>query len=530
MYALRRWPSSAAVRRGGSCLTPYSSCSVHGARQFHRLSVEAAAVDQARLEENQKLCAKLGELNKWAGAGGGADAIKRHKLQHRKLLADERLQLLLDKDAPFVEVGKLVGSADGLPRGGSIIGIGSVSGRLCVINATDGTVKGGTVYPVGVKKQLRGQYLSETLALPSIYVIDSGGAFLPLQADIFPDKNHGGRTFRNQAVLGAKGITQIAVVVGSCTAGGAYVPTMSDEAVIVDKIGSVFLGGPPLVKAALGENVSTEQLGGATLHCRDSGCTDYFAKTEPEAFEYCRQIVSTLKASNCAQNSADQKTVQSPAYPEDDLINLAGSVDPSPAFVYQLLSRVLDGSEFLEFRQMYGEGLICGYGKVDGRTIGVVAAVGTGVDAKSALKACQLVQMCEDRGIPLAFFQRCLHDGWSQYDAHTIKPHAQLMQAIATSRVHKVVVNVGGAFGADYFLTCGRSFDPTFYFAWPNAVISHSREDEKPESALSAASRLIVDDVIFPQDTRKVLQQVIPLLFRSARSPNEQGSCRLMRL
>ncbi|NWU95883.1 MCCB carboxylase, partial [Upupa epops] len=337
--------------------------------------------------------------------GGGDDAIQRHTQRNKKLFVRERLSLLLD-DGPFLELSPLAGL--GLPYGdvpaaGCLTGIGRIRGVWCVFVANDATVKGGTLYPIGVKKQLRAQEIAQQNRLASVYLVDSGGAFLPLQSELFPDKLHGGRIFYNEAVLSATGIPQVALVCGSCVAGGAYIPTMAEEAVIVENIGTLFLAGPPLVRAATGEDVSAQELGGAQLHAEVSGCCDHLAPSEAEAHQRLRSIISTLSyQEQPAQEVAEQQ--DSPLYSAEELLGLAPRDHRCSLPVRLILSRLMDGSRFQEFKGSYGRTLVTGFGHVEGRLAGVVANNGELSD-DAALKGCHFVQLCAQRGIPLLFFQ-----------------------------------------------------------------------------------------------------------------------------
>lgn len=341
---------------------------------------------QSARERSSKVKSVFEEILAVVHAGGGPKAIHRHTVTNKKLLVRERLKLLLDDDSPFVEIGALAGmflDYGTIPAGGSVAGIGKIHGRYCIIGGNDATVKGGAFFPISIIKQTRLQQLSLINRLPYIYLVDSGGAYLPLQAEIFPDRDHGGRTFYNEAVLSACGIPQIAVVCGNSTAGGAYCPTMAEETIIVKELGTIFLGGPPLVKAATGEIVSDQDLGGADVHCRISGCTDYFAETEEEAFEMCRESILTL---NVPADPNEAKFVE-PLYPIDELEVLSGKDVLSKSDMYEVLCRILDGSMFKEFKKKFGSNVITGFGFISGKLVGLIANSGciTYQDAQKGL-------------------------------------------------------------------------------------------------------------------------------------------------
>ncbi|KAK7485216.1 hypothetical protein BaRGS_00023467 [Batillaria attramentaria] len=481
-----------------------------------------------------------------AHAGGGEKAIARHTQQHKKMVIEDRVKALIDEDSPFLELSTLAGyqmEYGTVPRAGTLTGIGRVFGKLCMLSANDGAVKGGSMYPVTVKKHIRAQEIAQQNRLPFIYVVDSGGAFLPLQSDIFPDKNHGGRGFYNEAVMSAEQIPQVAVVCGSCTAGGAYVPTMADEAVIVHKAGSVFLGGPPLVKAALGEVISAEELGGATLHCSVSGCTDYFAPDEKSAFEMCRNIVATL---NVHHNDAKGRlSPQLPLYDPEELPALIPCSDQHKLDMYQVIARLVDGSAFHEFKKMFGPTLLTGFAHLDGYLIGIVGNQGE-ITSDAAAKGAHFVTMCNERQIPLVFLQNTWPETQTLNRAvagDQLKCQARMMAAVSCASVPKITVIVGNAIGPDYYLMGGKPMSPNFLFTWPNAVRCAEKPDvlaeavkgnlaatvtdaEKRESliakyeerlaaettAVFASSRVWDDGVILPQDTRQVLSQCLAIV------------------
>jgi 3-methylcrotonyl-CoA carboxylase beta subunit len=405
--------------------------------------------------------------------GGGEKARARHT-ERGKLLPRERIRQLLDVGTPFLELSQL--AAHGMYGGdvasaGVVTGIGRVSGRECVVVANDATVKGGTYFPVTVKKHLRAQEIAAQNRLPCIYLVDSGGAHLPSQDEVFPDKEHFGRIFFNQANLSAAGVPQIAVVMGSCTAGGAYVPAMSDESVIVRKQGTIFLGGPPLVKAATGEVVSAEDLGGADVHSRTSGVTDHYALDDAHALRIARRIVLNLN-----HVKRPQVELRRPVDPARDPSELHGVVPADPRKPYdvrEVIARVVDGSELDEFKRLYGTTLVTGFAHVHGYPVGIVANNGI-LFSESALKGAHFIQLCAQRGIPLVFLQNIT--GFmvgSKYEAGGIaKDGAKMVTAVACAKVPKFTFLIGGSFGAGNYGMCGRAYSPRFLWSWPNARIS----------------------------------------------------------
>jgi len=405
--------------------------------------------------------------------GGGETARKRH-LGRGKLLPRDRVRLLLDVGSPFLELSQLAAHEvydDDVPGAGIITGIGRVAGRECLLVVNDATVKGGTYYPITVKKHLRAQEIAEQNHLPCIYLVDSGGANLPNQDEVFPDRDHFGRIFFNQANMSAKGIPQVAVVMGSCTAGGAYVPAMADESVIVKEQGTIFLGGPPLVKAATGEVVSAEDLGGADVHSRTSGVTDHYALNDPHALGTARRIVRDLN-----RPKPMPLEVREPAPPLHDPSELHGVVPTDsrqPYDVREVIARIVDGSELDEFKALYGTTLVCGFARIFGYPVGIVANNGV-LFSESALKGAHFVELCSQRGIPLVFLQNIT--GFMvgrKYEAGGIaKDGAKLVTAVATTRVPKFTVIIGGSFGAGNYGMCGRAYSPRFLWMWPNARIS----------------------------------------------------------
>ena len=419
------------------------------------------------------LVAQLRERHAAAREGGGPKYVERHR-QQGKLPVRERVAQLLDADTPFLELSALAAwdlYDNEAPAAGIVTGIGRVSGREVMVIANDATVKGGSYLPLTVKKHVRAQQIALENRLPCVYLVDSGGAFLPLQADVFPDREHFGRIFFNQARMSAERIPQVAVVMGACTAGGAYVPAMSDEAVIVKGTGTIYLGGPPLVKAATGEEVTAEELGGADVHTRLSGVADYFAEDDEHALQIARTIVSTLHTSK--RLPADMTHSEAPKYDPEELYGIV-NVDPRhPYDVREVLARIIDGSRFNEFKQRYGTTLVTGFARLHGFLIGIVANNGV-LFSESALKATHFIELCNLRGIPLVFVQNVT--GFMvgrQYERGGIaKDGAKMVHAVANSVVPKFTVITGGSFGAGNYGMCGRAYDPRLLWVWPNARVS----------------------------------------------------------
>jgi acetyl-CoA carboxylase carboxyltransferase component len=408
-----------------------------------------------------------------AREGGGPKYLRRHREQG-KLPVRERVERLIDPGSPFLELSPLAAFAmydDEAPGAGLVTGIARVSGREVLVVANDATVKGGTYYPMTVKKHLRAQQVALENRLPCIYLVDSGGAFLPLQADVFPDRDHFGRIFFNQARMSAERIPQVAVVMGSCTAGGAYVPAMSDETIIVRGTGTIFLGGPPLVRAATGEEVTAEELGGADVHTRVSGVADYLADDDVHALELCRTVVSTLNT--VKRLPADMTTPEDPRYDPGEIYGIVNADVRKPYDVREIIARVVDGSRFDEFKERYGATLVTGFARLHGFLVGLVANNGV-LFSESALKAAHFIQLCNLRSIPLVFLQNIT--GFivgKQYErAGIAKDGAKMVHAVANSVVPKFTVIVGGSFGAGNYGMCGRAYEPRLLWAWPNARIS----------------------------------------------------------
>jgi 3-methylcrotonyl-CoA carboxylase beta subunit len=428
---------------------------------------------KARDAHNRALADELRERVGVVAAGGGAKARDRHTARG-KLLPRERVERLLDPGAPLLELGQLAANGlydDEVPGAGLITAIGRVSGRHVMIVANDATVKGGTYYPMTVKKHLRAQAIAAENRLPCLYLVDSGGANLPHQAEVFPDRDHFGRIFFNQAQMSAQGIAQIACVMGSCTAGGAYVPAMSDETVIVRQQGTIFLAGPPLVKAATGEDITAEDLGGGDLHARKSGVVDHLAASDDHALAILRDIVSTLPPPSAA--SVNRRQPAAPLYPADDLYSLIPADVRGAMDAREIIARLVDGSEFHEFKALYGTTLITGFAHIDGLPVAILANNGV-LFSESATKGAHFIELACQRRIPLLFLQNIT--GFmvgGKYEAEGIARHgAKLVTAVATASVPKITVLIGGSFGAGNYGMCGRAYDPRFLFTWPNARIS----------------------------------------------------------
>jgi 3-methylcrotonyl-CoA carboxylase beta subunit len=428
---------------------------------------------RARTDHNRALAEKLRADVAEAAKGGPEKHRKRH-LERGKLLPRERVERLLDPGSPFLEIGQLAACdmyEGEVPGAGIIAGIGRVAGRQVMIVCNDATVKGGTYYPLTVKKHLRAQEIAEQNRLPCIYLVDSGGANLPHQAEVFPDRDHFGRIFFNQAQMSAKGIAQIACVMGSCTAGGAYVPAMSDESVIVRNQGTIFLGGPPLVKAATGEEISAEDLGGGDLHARKSGVVDHLAENDEHALTIVRDIVSTLQPQAGAK--LELREPRPPLYDAEELYGIIPEDVRAPYDVHELIARIVDASEFHEFKQLYGSTLVCGFAHIWGMPVAILANNGV-LFSESALKGAHFIELAAMRRTPLLFLQNI--SGFmvgGKYEAEGIAKHgAKLVTAVATAQVPKITVLIGGSFGAGNYGMAGRAYSPRFLFTWPNSRIS----------------------------------------------------------
>jgi 3-methylcrotonyl-CoA carboxylase beta subunit len=502
--------------------------------------------------------------------GGSAAAREKHT-KAGKLLARERIAALLDPGSPFLELSALAAHGvygEELPAAGLISGIGRVSGRECMVVANDPTVKGGTYYPLTVKKHLRAQEIAAENALPCIYLVESGGAFLPRQDEVFPDREHFGRIFFNQARLSAQGIAQIAVVHGSCTAGGAYVPAMSDHAVIVRNQGRVFLGGPPLVRAATGEEIDAESLGGADVHCRRSGVTDYYAESDTHALAFARRAVVRLrkpKVQAAAENGAEPGGHLHPDYDPAELYGIVPHSSRKPYDVRELIARLVDRSWFDEFKALYGTTLVCGFADIHGSTVGILANNGI-LFSESALKGAHFIELCCREGLPLVFLQNIagFMVGQAAEAGGIAKDGAKLVTAVACAAVPKYTIVIGGSFGAGNYAMCGRAYGPRFLFQWPNArtsvmggeqaasvlatikreavqrgggVFTDAEEEqlkapireqfERQGHPYYASARLWDDGVIDPLDTRRVLGMALALTQTQEIVPTRFGVFRM---
>ncbi|GAA4767375.1 carboxyl transferase domain-containing protein [Novosphingobium ginsenosidimutans] len=428
---------------------------------------------KARAAHNRALAQELRARVAHAALGGDEKSRERHT-SRGKLLPRERVERLLDPGSPLLEIGQLAANGvygEDIPGAGIITAIGRVSGRQCMIVANDATVKGGTYYPLTVKKHLRAQEIAEANHLPCIYLVDSGGANLPHQAEVFPDRDHFGRIFFNQANMSAKGIPQIACVMGSCTAGGAYVPAMSDETVIVRNQGTIFLAGPPLVKAATGEEISAEDLGGGDLHARKSGVVDHLAENDEHALTIVRDIISHLGPRH--DHGLPLMEPRAPKYDAEELYAVVPDDVRAPYDVHEVIARLVDGSEFHEFKAHYGSTLVCGFAHIWGMPVAILANNGV-LFSESAVKGAHFIELACQRKIPLLFLQNI--SGFmvgGKYEAEGIAKHgAKLVTAVATATVPKITVLIGGSFGAGNYGMCGRAYSPRFLFTWPNARIS----------------------------------------------------------
>jgi 3-methylcrotonyl-CoA carboxylase beta subunit len=505
---------------------------------------------------------------------GGGPRYRQHHEEQGKLFVRERINRLLDAGSPFLELSPL--AAWGLynqqaPGAGIVSGIGRVAQREVMIVANDATVKGGSYYPLTVKKHLRAQQIAEENYLPCIYLVDSGGAYLPMQDEVFPDADHFGRIFYNQARMSAKGIPQIAVVMGSCTAGGAYVPAMSDEAIIVKGTGTIFLGGPPLVKAATGEDVSAEELGGADVHTRRSGVADHFAEDDDHALEICQSIVETLPRRRSAQTTTwldhlDPMPPEDPLYPGEEIYGILPASFREVYDVREVIARLVDGSQFREFKARYGSTLVCGFARIQGYPVGVLGNNGV-LFSESALKGAHFIELCEQRGLPMLFLQNIT--GFmvgKEYEAGGIaKDGAKMVHAVANASVPKLTVIIGGSFGAGNYGMAGRAYAPRFLWMWPNARISVMGGDQAANVLLTvkqdqlerrgdppltesqvfefrqptlekyeregnpyyATARLWDDGLLDPAETRQVLGLALSVVLNAPRQPGGFGVFRM---
>lgn len=545
-----------AFHERGQCSQKVAISSSHRKWQkFSQLPASLVTVEnpdkkdyQNNLSKSRQLIAEYEAVRQASLSGGGPRSIERHVKFNQKLLARDRINLVLDEESSFLELSQVAGMGmeyGNVPQAGMLAGIGRVHGLECLIMANEATVKGGSIYPIGVKKQLRIQEIGLQNRLPCIYLVDSGGAFLPLQSEIFPDKNHGGRTFYNIAEMSSQNIPQITVVLGHCTAGAAYIPTMSHEVVIVQRIGAIFLGGPPLVKAALGETVTTEDLGGATMHSGVSGCSDHYASTEPEAFTMVRDIVASL---NLLPKSTPEPGDE-PLYDPLELLGIIPDKDQHTMDPYKIIARITDGSRFGEFKKNYGPNLVTGFAHINGHLVGILANKGV-IGCNAATKGSQFVQLCNQRGISLVFLQNTDPDSLQEipttdyelYMSNHLKSHGQMIAAISCANVPKITIIVGNAFGMDHYLMCGRAMSPNFVFSWPNAKIGLMESDtllhnitqemnlteeqtgkmreklSREVTAIFASSRIWNDGIILPHQTRQVLTRCLEICPTSSES------------
>ena len=505
--------------------------------------VAASADYQANEAENRRLAGELRELLSRVRAGGSAAARRQHE-ERGKMFVRDRVDRLLDPGSPFLEIGQLAGHelyGDWIPAGGLVAGIGRISGVECMIVANDATVKGGTYYPITVRKHLRAQEIALENRLPCVYLVDSGGAFLPRQDEVFPDKEHFGRIFYNQAQMSARAIPQLAVVMGSCTAGGAYVPAMCDESVIVREQGTIFLGGPPLVQAATGERVDAETLGGGDVHARQSGVVDHLADNDAHALWTARRLVARLNREGARP---PPRPVRAPRYAPESLYGVVPRDTRHPYDVREVIARLVDGSEFDEFKALYGTTLVCGYASLGGYPVGIVANNGV-LFSESALKGAHFVELCNRRRIPLLFLQNItgFMVGRKYESGGIARDGAKMVTAVACATVPKLTVVIGGSFGAGNYAMCGRAYGGRFLWTWPNSRISvmggeqaatvlaivkregmQRRGEDWPETEergfrdgiraqyetqghpYYASARLWDDGVIDPADTRTVLE------------------------
>ena len=525
--------------------------------------------DQTEFQDNARQLTEQTEalrtLVEAARAGGGDSAQQRHTARG-KLLVHDRIDQLVDRRTPFLELSQLAALDvydDPVAAAGIVTGVGRIAGTECMIVANDATVKGGTYFPLTVKKHLRAQEIALENSLPCVYLVDSGGAYLPMQADVFPDREHFGRIFYNQAQLSARNIPQVAIVMGSCTAGGAYVPAMADETVIVRGQGTIFLGGPPLVRAATGEVVSAEELGGADVHCRESGVADHLAVNDEHALLLARQAVARLNRTKTV--SLDCAIPTEPRYAIDDVLGVVPADPRRPMAIRDVLAYLLDASELDEFKALYGTTLVCGFARVGGYPVGVVANDGI-LFGESAEKGAHFVQVCAQRRIPLLFVQNIT--GFMvgrQYEAGGIAKHgAKLVNAVATAAVPKITLIVGASYGAGNYGMCGRAYGPRFLFTWPNArisvmggeqaarVLATVKRDQKERAgeavdeaeeatfearireryereghAFYASARLWDDGVIDPRDSRRVLSLALSACLNAPVDASRHGVFRM---
>jgi 3-methylcrotonyl-CoA carboxylase beta subunit len=518
----------------------------------------------ANAERMRALVRELREKTANAALGGNEAARKKYK-SRGKLFVRERIDLVLDQGTPFLELSALAANGmygDDVPAAGIVTGIGRISGNECVIVANDATVKGGTYFPLTVKKHLRAQQIAMENHMPCVYLVDSGGAFLPMQDEVFPDRDHFGAIFYNQANLSAKGIAQIACVMGSCTAGGAYVPAMSDEVVIVKEQGTIFLGGPPLVKAATGEDVTAEELGGADVHTRISGVADHFAEDDAHALAMVRRIVSNL---NRPKTAGPQQKSEDPLFEPDEIYGIVPADTRKPYDVREVIARIVDGSRLDEFKQRYGSTLVTGFAHIHGYAVGINANNGI-LFSESAQKGAHFIELCAQRGIPLVFLQNItgFMVGRKYENGGIAKDGAKMVTAVACARVPKFTVLIGGSFGAGNYGMCGRAYNPRLLWMWPNArisvmggeqaanVLARVRRDaleaqgkqwsaeaedefkapiraqyEEQGNPYYASARLWDDGILDPRDTRRALALGLAVAQNAPSEPTRFGVFRM---
>lgn len=516
---------------------------------------------------HQSLAQELRQRLQKAHEGGGEKAVRRH-LERGKLTARDRIDRILDPGSPFLELSTLAALGqydDGVPSGGVVTGVGRVHGKLCMFVCNDATVKGGTYFPMTAKKHLRAQEIALANRLTCIYLVDSGGAFLPMQAEVFPDRDHFGRIFFYQARMSALGIPQIAAVLGSCTAGGAYVPAMADESIIVQGNGTIFLGGPPLVKAATGEEVSSEDLGGGEVHATKSGVVDHLAKNELEALRITRSIIESCGPGE--GHSIERVEIEEPLYPAEELYGiLPKDTTKTPFDCREIITRLVDGSRFQEFKQKYGTTLVCGTARIHGMLIGIIANNGI-LFSDSALKGTHFIELCAQRKTPILFMQNITGFMIGQkYESEGIAKHgAKMVMAVSNAEVPKVTLIVGGSYGAGNYGMCGRAYNPDFLWMWPNARISvmggeqaanvllHVKQEalkkqgkpllkddeiqelkkpilnkyEEEGSAYYSSSRIWDDGIIDPIQTRDVLGLSFSICLENPRPETRYGVFRM---
>ncbi|KAB7503062.1 putative methylcrotonoyl-CoA carboxylase beta chain, mitochondrial [Armadillidium nasatum] len=508
------------------------------------LQIQDAELTKAKDKAQQNLHI-LEKLKEVCSQGGGEKGQHLHVVKNKKILPREKLKYIFDENSETFELCLLAGLGmdyGDIPGGSVVCVVGRVFDRYCLVTVNDGTLKGGTFFPITVKKSLRAQEISQINLLPHIYIVDSGGGFLPLQADsdFFADKNHGGRGFYHQAVNSSNGIPQLALVCGSCTAGGAYVPMMSDNSGIVDKIGTIFLGGPPLVRAATGEVISAEDLGGATVHCSESGCSDYFVSTEEEGFDMLRDVIATLDIS-----PEDSRKEIQPLYNINDLDIASGLEKINRQRLMGIISRLTDGSRFREFKHLYGQNLVTGYAFIDQICVGIVANCGP-LTYKDGLKGSHFIQNSGPRDEFAAF----LDESTADENMMTLRGRASMISALSTADVPKITLNIGGCLGDDNYTMCGPSFQPNFIFSWPGTETdlnlqmnsresnSQSKSEKKkslslfdfpPESSWFMSSHALNDGIITPSESRKALSLCLRIFEQKRRINCKKVSTPLMR-